>query len=211
MKKFIFYCFILVIIFCGCKSSNKENAVIYIANKSYFLWFFDNEYQDVISFFPDSLINHFPKSYPISTKIYTYSHSKTDEIYWVTLTCDYVDTFNLNKKNSIIVSPNDSMLYLVNKVMWDENDGYFEKLEKMNYNFIALPYFKEEEFSTNLTECKLPLDFVIYIIESKEGIFLSKEYFSKNEYSAEKLKNGFSRGYAISNKRNIIIFWLIIW
>ena len=54
-------------------------------------------------------------------------------------------------------------------------------------------------------------DLVVYIIDSKQGIFLDKNYLSEGLGLTKEWRNGYSRGVAISEKNNYIIYWVNEW
>ena len=58
---------------------------------------------------------------------------------------------------------------------------------------------------------KINNDMVLYIIDSKPGIYINKEYLPKDVCMPNKWRNGYSRGIAIDDTESIAIYWLEIW
>ncbi len=55
-------------------------------------------------------------------------------------------------------------------------------------------------------------DLIYYIIESKSGKYLPDSLLTrKYQPPYEYVWNGFSRGYAISKKANLLVYWLLVW
>ena len=64
--------------------------------------------------------------------------------------------------------------------------------------------------NVNLNELRLPEDFE-YFAEAKNGIFLDKKLLLKKLKPTDCWAHGYSKGYAISKKRNLAIIWLDLW
>ncbi|MDR0789562.1 MAG: hypothetical protein LBO06_02065 [Bacteroidales bacterium] len=99
------------------------------------------------------------------------------------------------------------------------DDSVFEKeLIGRNINKVSnivLPIFDD----SGTTPTKLPEDYKIYCIDSKSGLFLDKTYYyidTTNDIKVipvmpEMLKHGYSRGYALSDKQQRIVYWVVVW
>lgn len=61
-----------------------------------------------------------------------------------------------------------------------------------------------------LSELKLPKDFE-YFVEAKKGVFIEEKFLFEGLNLPDCWVHGYSRGFAISEKRNIAIIWLEIW
>ncbi|MDD2798343.1 MAG: hypothetical protein PHV20_07080 [Bacteroidales bacterium] len=58
----------------------------------------------------------------------------------------------------------------------------------------------------------MPKDLIVYVIEAKSGDYWEKAVIRQSRFSLlGKWKNGFSRGYAISEKEKILIYWVAAW
>jgi hypothetical protein len=58
---------------------------------------------------------------------------------------------------------------------------------------------------------RLSDDFTLYILDAKSGKYIDEEYLTQGDGLPENWKNGCSKGVAINEKENIIIYWLEIW
>ncbi|MBK8953345.1 MAG: hypothetical protein IPM85_14830 [Chitinophagaceae bacterium] len=115
--------------------------------------------------------------------------------------------------------PNDNCLLVINRFVNKENfydiklsekdSGYLER--NCYSNKLPIPNFWHTPYTTNSTDCKLPLDFVIYVLESQKGKYFSEDLLTDGKFMPLQWRNGFSRGVAISKNRGLIIYWLAIW
>jgi hypothetical protein len=74
-----------------------------------------------------------------------------------------------------------------------------------------VPNFWHNKYTTEETDCGLPKDFSIYVTEAKPGEHFDKEYLTDGNFMPANWKNGYSKGVAISEEKQVIIYWLIIW
>jgi hypothetical protein len=54
-------------------------------------------------------------------------------------------------------------------------------------------------------------DLTVYILDSKQGEFLEKQYLTEGLGLSHSWKNGYSRGTALSEKNNYVIYWVNVW
>lgn len=78
-------------------------------------------------------------------------------------------------------------------------------------NKYPIPNFVYSDYFDNSTQSRLSKDFSIYVLESEPYKNIADSLITNNEMLLEKWKSGFSRGVAISLKREVIIYWVIIW
>ena len=57
----------------------------------------------------------------------------------------------------------------------------------------------------------IPNDLTFYILDYKGGQFLPDSLLTNGGGMPRNLKNGFSKGFALSEKKKKMIFWLIVW
>lgn len=76
---------------------------------------------------------------------------------------------------------------------------------------LPIPTFYHERKALEIGDQYLPDDFSIYVLEAKEGRFLPDDALVTNRCSNKKWPHGYSRGVAISTKRELAIFWLEMW
>ena len=56
-----------------------------------------------------------------------------------------------------------------------------------------------------------PKDLILYVIEAKDGDYWKVKCPQKRLDFQNHWEHGFSRGYAISEKEKIIVYWLVVW
>lgn len=218
MKKF-FLGFMLSLVLCSCNDNGKTKT--YTVEE----WKQKNntEYSAELNFFGDSLTDHFPKYEPrnvrksshLDTGCYHNTLSYQIALFDVKTRIDSI--LNLYKDKFIgIYKATDSCLLVVNDYVTDENCGDpFRAGESTFINgcsekFYPVLNFWSDEMQTNETRSKLPKDFVFYVIDSKAGVY-SKKINLEQSSMPEYIRHGFSRGYAISKEKNILIYWVVVW
>ncbi|MEA3447761.1 MAG: hypothetical protein U9Q98_04820 [Bacteroidota bacterium] len=206
--RYYIICFnLLIISFTGClhKNGDKQSAV----NKQY-----EKSYKIASEEFSDTMINHFPQiigdTFHVSlnlpkfekkrnrygfTVLFKTSAQKVENLS-ESLEKEYIEV-GFYEKNSLIinhkneiksVTKKDSLLPLPNipKIFESNNQKmYFSDLEMNKYKF--------------------------FIINSAQGNFLGKDYLTDGKGLPEEWKNGYSKGIAINEKDNELIYWLEIW
>lgn len=217
MKKYI--ALALLGIFIGCtfnKNKSTEDHVLCDLNK---------KYDNVNDFFGNKMVSHFPKK--IDKHNVTFTESLSPELGNLELIlinkverdhlADIVEEFE--KKSIAIYNANDSCLLIVNRFV--NKDKYFEvtpskeDLQLVNRDcysgLFPIPNFWHNDFTTEETLCRLPSDFRLYVVDSKSGENIDEKYLTDGRFMPKEWKNGYSKGVAISEKQNVIIYWLIIW
>ena len=104
------------------------------------------------------------------------------------------------------------------------SDGEKMEIEKKCYddkfpipNFYEFSYNAENETiwqfdeSVIKTECKLPVDYEIFVLEAKKGKFVNDSLLSEETMMPKSWEHGLSKGVAIDKANSIIIYWLNIW
>jgi hypothetical protein len=182
----------------------------------------NNEYLKVKSLFDVKLTKHFPKK--LDKDYITFTESFTPDLGCLELILtnklSEIDKIQYYKDNAIVsYNAGDTCLLVVNRFASNEN-YYKVQLSKNDSQFVNLPCYSDKypipnfwhsDYTTNATTCKLPQDFVIYVIDSKQGKYVEDRYLTDGRYMPQNWKNGFSKGVAISEKRATIIYWLVIW
>nr|WP_319997602.1 hypothetical protein [uncultured Draconibacterium sp.] len=64
--------------------------------------------------------------------------------------------------------------------------------------------------NAKLDDLRLPKDFEYYI-KAESGIFLDKKLLFRDTKMPDCWAHGYSKGYAISKKRNLAIIWIDLW
>ncbi len=179
----------------------------------------------------DSLTKHFPKKIKGKKYIFynspsTYSCiSKYGIIYLVDEKSKYKNEIDRIIKNSIFNTP---YSFQKNTILSFINFKVFLSQKKYNiYHINTLPIPNFESFNFNLGKrvikikeknnilydyiFKVPKDLKVYVIEAKPGYFFKNNCNISRPKLLKEWQNGFSRGIAISEKENRVVFWTMLW
>ncbi len=178
------------------------------------------------SYYKPSFINHFPidiQSLPVTITVDT--NAIPDPIRFILsqeLNKGEVDSvFNyLDKHSKAKYLANDKCLLVVDRFTTRENRHLTNKYKYVDKSIISrdcyknklpIPNFFDNDYFSNKTESRLPKDFTIYVLEAKSGKHWDDGHLTTGKYMPQEWKNGYSKGIAVSKKRNTAIYWFIIW
>lgn len=209
---------LICIMACSCQNVHKTPHQLMLED-----W--NKKYSEQKSFFTPELTNHFPIT--LNESIVTFTENISPEM--GSLELMVIDSIkndshvklqkNLERVCIGKYNASDSCLLVVDRFLTKtkyykvENTDYDKRLlDRPCYTGLyPIPNFWHNDFTTNETECKLPDDFVLYVIDAKQGKYLKEELLTSGWFMPKQWKNGYSKGLAMSRKRNIIIYWLVIW
>jgi hypothetical protein len=104
-----------------------------------------------------------------------------------------------------------------------------EKCNKWYNNKPPIPYFESYDFRLGVKEEKkilegeeeegpyfnyiytIPSDLQVYVIEAKAGDFWKVSCKEARPESLKEWKHGYSKGIAVSDSLNILVFWAMVW
>lgn len=78
-------------------------------------------------------------------------------------------------------------------------------------NCMPIPDFEYLAKSLNIPLSEFNESFQVYVFEAKSGIFLDDEYLINHKNFPKSWLHGFSRGVLISEKYQIVTYWLDVW
>jgi len=180
----------------------------------------------------NDLFSYFPKLIKTDNFYYEESPPSTD--------CKYGGYFYLIDKKTSYQNKIDSILsrdivkykttynkdnIIINLSMLNNN---IFPIKKCNNYFIKkspIPYFESYNFGLgkNIYEkinkgntlynyvYVMPKDLIVYVIESNSGNFWKKSCKEKRPLSLKEWQHGFSKGFAVSEEENLMVFWVILW
>jgi hypothetical protein len=173
----------------------------------------------MVDFFPDTLAGIYSTSQTVDTT--------SECIFYMYYDLESKNTLKLQKsleKKSIAnYLASDTALATIkteSTMYWDESKKtFYESLFKNDTQYYPVPYFETQKlerigvksgdiFSTT-SASGLSNDFIIYVLESKSGLYWKG--LKPNKYMPNDWKNGYSKGICINLKNGITIYWLIIW
>ncbi len=162
------------------------------------------------------LFNHFPD------KICNYRHDiyinanfyrNNEAIFLKYEECDKKDSLiSIYEKKSIAkYNSKNNCLFIINST---------ETIESLNDNIKVMDTIKysgKECFIKNIPVPNFKIyfddfkDYTIYVLEAKNGNYSENYKFTHNVIMPEYWNNGYSKGIAINNKNNEVIFWGNMW
>lgn len=193
------------------------------------------DYKQNIQFFKNDLVSHFPTELPDSCSfgatvpkkdnLKMFGFGVDGMLLWKTYSSPQykaiVSKFT-NLSNTTYES-NDSSLLLVFSycdVIEIEGSTYKNQesperqaLAKHNVSTatsLSVPLFEIDEYKGN-TMSGLTEDFKIYVLDAQPGKYIDDKHLQECECLPEKWKHGYSKGIALSDKRQTIIYWIIVW
>ncbi len=100
-----------------------------------------------------------------------------------------------------------------------------EKCNKLYINKMPIPYFESYNFGLGEIDAKkevndqlyfdysysVPSDLEVYVIQAEAGDFWKESCNEKRPEALKEWQHGYSKGFAISDKANIIVYWVMIW
>lgn len=198
----------LIILGCGSDNRSKNNQKI---NKDY-----ANSFEIAKKNFPDSMISHFPEfiSKPCHIYLKLPNGGRKSDRYGVTLLFQTTNVCLEQVKNEV-----DSCRY--EEIHYSDKRsliitlGTDEKSEFKTDSLIPLPNIPEifknpAERKFKISELKMD-HYKFYVIGYAKGQFVGIDYLTDGKGLPEEWKNGYSRGIAINEKANELIYWLEIW
>ncbi len=101
-------------------------------------------------------------------------------------------------------------------------------VEKCNVYYeekLPIPYFERYNFGLGKKEEKkivdgkeyynylyqIPSDLVVYVLQAETGDFWEESCNEERPKKLKKWQNGYSKGIAISQKENIVVYWSMLW
>ncbi len=227
IRLYIFF----IILFVGCNSN--ENNVLKQMNKllEEQRSGFSKDYlkKDLLVHFPERIKNNRMScfSYPASCPPTFKCSSQFGEI------CFIVDKFDYMKElNELLLDTSQMCVYDYNEdniiIKTTELRGDRFPVEKCNKWFadkLPIPYFENYDFGLGEVQetvevdgqvyCEsiysIPSDLQVYVIDAKAGDFWKESCNENRPESLKEWKHGYSRGIAISESENIIVYWTMIW
>ena len=184
----------------------------------------NEHYDSLIQKFDKKFVSHFPSSLDTNIKAISSSTAPGTNIYlmYTAIKCDSINSVYDNYKDIAIkeYSANDSCLLVANRF---ENDSNFWKLSEKDIDTkniskkcykdkLPVPnFYRLDLYKTSTNECRLSDDFSILVIDADKGKYKDSSVLPDTWYMPKKWRHGYSRGVAISKKRQVLVYWVIIW
>ena len=197
----------------------------------------DNEYSQRLKLFDAHLISHFPDKIPDSSlfslladnprgeELMKYCFGLGEMILSVNYSKEKYQEIKLKfaAQSDTVVNTTDSSLILVfsycdsleieGRIFDSHESPESRSLAKHNQSLsqgLPVPHFETEEYGGK-TLCGLAPDFNLYLIKTKLGKYLEDKYLQDCGCMPTQWKHGYSKGVALSDMRNVVIYWAIVW
>ena len=183
---------------------------------------------EMISYFDPSFIDHFPDEVPLAYHQTSVSHDISHSHPHVRLKYfaqdseyDSIKEY-LSEISLAIYNSDDTCLIVLDQHLNEDNWYNFEKTSRVPKKIpypnkdclegkLPVPKIYEtdwrdsENTSTGLNGYKL------YVIEAKSGLYLEKEKLPNGLYTPTGWEHGISKGIALKEEDNSILFWTEVW
>ena len=222
MRNLIILPFVIIVLTVGCQNIDIRKKM-------------QQDYKQSMQFFKSDIINHFPAKLPDSCtfgatvpkkdKLKMFGFGVDGILLWKVyspsqykfIASNFIDLPNT------IYSANDSSLLLVfdycdvieveGRTFRDQEPPERQALAKHNVitaNSLPVPLFEIDQYKGN-TMSGLTEDFKLYVLDAKPGKYIDDKYLQECECLPDKWKHGYSKGIALSDEKQVVIYWITVW
>lgn len=222
MRNLIILPFVAMALTAGCQNVDIKKKM-------------QQDYKQSMQFLKANLVNHFPPELPDSSTFGS-TVPKKDDLKMFGFGADGIllwKVYSLSQYKSIssqfrdlpntTYSANDSSLLLVfsycdvleidGRTYRNQEPTERQALAKHNVTVassLPVPLFEIDEYKGN-TMSGLTEDFKIYVLEAKRGKYINEKYLQECECLPDKWKHGYSKGVALSDEKQVVIYWVAVW
>lgn len=230
VKEGIKIVFVLLLLSQGCNNSNS--------NKVKFSNYLSQGKENFLkSFQVTDIFSHFPESYDVYNTRVNLNQPACPPLY--DCNAQYGDLLFIQKKekNQIYSFHPDENDIIYKSDYFNENiiidltelKKVIYPVEKCNKWFeekFPLPYFESYDFGLGQSKVKVeiadeapyfihtyvvPSDLQVFVFDAKPGDFWKESCNEKRPEALKEWQNGYSRGIAISEKEDLLVYWVMIW
>jgi len=184
------------------------------------------EYQEMKGKFDALMTDHFPVKKSQISSVYMSLNTKKDELglilYQYEIPSDTIRKIRKEIEDKAIAyyTPSDDCLFIINRFetfQTLENREVITNVDSAKVNdscykdLYPIPNFIRVENPMKHSDIKLNETYRIYVLEAKPGVFYKELQPSPSPQMPKNWGNGYSKGIAISEKDNTVIYWGIIW
>lgn len=186
------------------------------------------QYPKEVQYFDSSFYQHFPTRVPNAYSQLTVSQNLSNSHPHIWLLCydsdEHLDSLDraLKSKYKSYLSE-DSCLTVIeehlNPKNWTEYDKSKYKPRIYEYRppncetgTPPMPkFYKDNWYQTNTTKIGLNPGWVLFVIEADSGIFMDRDKLPNGVNTPIEYEHGISKGIALNNEKNAIIYWADVW
>ena len=184
----------------------------------------DIDYYHDLSKVPSHFVDHFPrKLMPNTSEIIISDKLESQCIYYMLFVYNNIEIKQLKeifseKSISVYNSSDYDLITIKDKgsMRWGKQKKiYYDSIVINNQHYFPIPYFSghRDIFGVDSiysnTPSGLSKDFTIYVIDAKPGVYL--DGISPVDYLPKGWEVGYSKGVCISEKKNTVIYWFVVW
>jgi len=212
----------MTLIMCSCTQTYDDGISSLITCKKSFIELYNRS--DLFDHFPEydrenPLQGRFTQLIPTSRrgKMFQYEYYDKDRKNVERLKqFNVIYHSNYNDSNNIII---DFAGFRDSLIQRPESNRYFEnKYPLPDLGFIDFNLgttinnvIGADDETYDVSKFNYPEDLEVYVIDAKAGNFWKTKSDKKNPEALKAWKYGYSRGYAISESQQRIIYWTIVW
>ena len=218
----LLYILIITTFVAGCQNANIKEQI-------------QQDYKKSIRFFGNDLVSHFPaelcdssgyqtnvlKKYNLAKLCFATSETVLWKDYSPSQYLELSSHFDSLSKH--IYSVNDSSLMLVfsycdvveleGEIYKDQELPERQKLAQHNVTTatsLPVPLFEIDEYKGN-TMFGLTDDFKLYVLDAQSGKYIDEKHLQECDCLPEKWKHGYSKGVALSDEKQAVVYWITVW
>ena len=222
-NSFNFFLIIMLFVKCNTTLSNKNDFFIKQKNtfgKETILKNLNNHFPKKIKNINYKLIGSYPS---LCTKN---NSAQYGNLYLIVNKADYKENLLKIKKDKFIYKTYYNQENIIIDFSEFKHDIFsVQKCNNWYDSKFAIPYFESYDFGIGESVTKkeengtilykytytIPNDLQVYVIQAKSGIFWKKPCNEKRPKSLKEWRHGYSKGIAVSDKEDLIVFWSMIW
>ena len=203
MNKTIIYQVILLLVLGSCKNNGQ--------------W--QDKYVETLESYPSNLSSHFPKKANLKVdftsqlfylSVYAPLHYNIKQSETTTTIDSLISISNL-------IPHSDTSYYVVNKHLRTDNllgmpqnyDKY--EIQKFVKGAVPIPNFLDSQDFKEENPHLLKDSYLIYLIEASTDKCCDEKFHKGNWHMPERWEDGYSKGYAINEEENEVIYWFVVW
>ena len=227
MFKFLFTS-LLIVSFGGCNTNSYMRNLNHLFNEQKVAFGKEMNMSNLLTHFPKKIINK-NVFFEAKPPTYSYSHKyrkQFGDIFLAVNKSEYHKEFSalLNEEMSYVSAYTDSNT-IINLSELRKDIFPVEKCNKWYQNKLPIPYFESYDFGLGDQETKkkvdgvlcfeythvIPSDLQVYVINAEAGDFWKESCNEKRPLALKEWQHGYSKGFAVSEEQNIVIYWVMIW
>ena len=230
MKKnnFKYIAILSTILILGCSTNNHLQFINQETNRLKVSFGIESSRSAFLSHFPKSIknVNTIIESSPPSCPPTYKCSAQFGDVILIVDKSDYQEELSnlLSGEIAYKTSYLDSNI-VINLLELRKDIFPVKKCNKLYVNKLPIPYFESYDFGLGTIETKkevqgelyfdythtIPADLQVYVVKAEAGDFWKESCNEKRPESLKEWQHGYSKGFAISENEDMLIYWTMIW